>query len=65
METATAYLPDGTLCVLLVDCSAENRPPTLVLNKDGRNVSIVGEQAVYDLLKLITSMPWGGSGFEL
>lgn len=58
MNSATIKLPDGTTCTLSIDDAGLH----LLLAKNGQQITIDGDESIYDLLSLITAMPWGEAG---
>ena len=58
MNSATIKLPDGTTCILSVDDAGLH----LLLAKHAQIITIDGDESIYELLSLITSMPWGEVG---
>ena len=58
MNSATIKLPDGTTCTLIIDDAGLH----LLLAKNGQDITIDGDESAYEMLSLITSMPWGEVG---
>ena len=58
MNSATIKLPDGTTTTISIDDAGLH----LLLAKHGQDITIDGDESVYELLSLITSMPWSEVG---